>query len=63
MNKELRIYRLTDKILHYSEGKIDYNTALNKATQYCNNNKKSIFSFSHVGDDSAAWTIARKLMC
>lgn len=64
MGKELKIYRLTNWIMEYGKGKLDYQTALSEATSYYK--KKPLFPvyewFTHIGDQYAARVIAKKLL-
>ncbi len=60
MSRELRAYRLTERIMKYSKGSADYEAVLQKARDYVKNNPVRLFS--HVGDDYAAKCIASSII-
>lgn len=59
MGKELRSYRMAERVMNYTEGKGDYREILQTAKEFCSKNR--VHLFTHVGDDYAAKCIASKI--
>ena len=64
MGRELKVYRLTDEIMRYGKGRLDYGDALAEATAYYKKKPWFVLSewITHVGDQYAARIIADKLL-
>ncbi len=61
MNKELKIYRLVNKIMTYSKGKVDYADAYSHAKRFYDNKPFGFGWFSHVGDNYIAHELSKRL--
>lgn len=59
--KELKIYRLVDRIMRYGHGKVSYEDALKSATVYYTNKSPFLGWGTHVGADYTAHAICERL--
>ena len=60
MGRELRSFRLAEKVMEKTDYKYNYKIVLEKAKEACKNARPSLFS--HVGDDHLAGVIANGLL-
>ncbi len=61
MSKELKIYRLTNKIMAYSKGKVDYFDAYSHAKRFYDHRPFGFGWLSHVGDNYIARELSKRL--
>ena len=62
MGRELRVYRLAERVMKYTENQFPYELVLKKSRDFCRKSPRRLSDmFSHVGDSYAARVIAEAM--
>lgn len=62
MSKELKIYRMTDKVMRMTSCKIPYDIVLSEVKKYYQKKPWGVGFITHVGDSYAADILSKKLL-